>query len=114
MAEGERALACGPGGPPHTTAGGNACATKNGRDLEIACGPGVRPTRVDKTADGNACPTRGNRVFDIDREHPEYKLRKQVWRQYRDLYVGGDQLRLNAQNYLVPRQREPGDVYRSD
>jgi hypothetical protein len=50
-------------------------------------------------------------VFDIDREHPEYKSRKQVWRRYRDLYAGGDQLRLNAQNYLVPRQREPGDVY---
>jgi hypothetical protein len=50
-------------------------------------------------------------VFDIDREHPEYKLRKQVLRRYRDLYAGGDQLRLNAQNYLIPRQREPGDVY---
>jgi len=50
-------------------------------------------------------------VFDIDREHPEYKLRKQVWRRYRDLYAGGEQLRLNAQHYLVRRQREPGDVY---
>jgi hypothetical protein len=56
-------------------------------------------------------PQGGAGVFDIDQEHPEYRLRKQVWRQYRDLYVGGDQLRLNAQNYLVPRQREPGDVY---
>jgi hypothetical protein len=50
-------------------------------------------------------------MFDIDREHPEYKLRKQVWRQYRDLYAGGEHLRLNAQHYLVRRQREPGDVY---
>ena len=38
-------------------------------------------------------------------------MRKQVWRRYRDLYVGGEQLRLNAQDYLVRRQREPGDVY---
>jgi hypothetical protein len=50
-------------------------------------------------------------VFDIDREHPDYTVRKAVWRQYRDLYAGGEQLRLNAQNYLVRRQREPGDVY---
>jgi hypothetical protein len=55
--------------------------------------------------------TKGGGVFDIDREHPEYKLRKQVLRQYRDLYAGGEQLRLNAQHYLVRRQREPGDVY---
>src|SRR5579871_5340041 len=50
-------------------------------------------------------------MFDIDREHPQYVGLKQVWRRYRDLYVGGEQLRLNAQNYLVRRQREPGDVY---
>ena len=50
-------------------------------------------------------------MFDIDREHPHYLLRKQVWRQYRDLYAGGEQLRLHAQHYLVRRQREPGDVY---
>ena len=50
-------------------------------------------------------------MFDIDREHPQYARRKQVWRQYRDLYAGGEQFRLNAQHYLVRRQREPGDVY---
>jgi hypothetical protein len=50
-------------------------------------------------------------MVDINTEHPEYRLRKQVWRQYRDLYSGGEQLRLNAQHYLVRRQREPGDVY---
>ena len=50
-------------------------------------------------------------MFDIDREHPHYVLRKQVWRRYRDLYIGGEQLRFNAQHYLVRRQREPGDVY---
>jgi len=30
---------------------------------------------------------------------------------HRDLCQGGEHFRLNAQNYLVPRQREPGDVY---
>jgi hypothetical protein len=50
-------------------------------------------------------------LFDIDREHPQYVLRKHVWRRYRDLYAGGEQLRFNAQHYLVRRQREPGDVY---
>jgi hypothetical protein len=50
-------------------------------------------------------------LVDIDREHPQYALKKLVWRRYRDLYAGGEQLRLNAQNYLVRRQREPGDVY---
>lgn len=50
-------------------------------------------------------------MFDIDRQHPDFTARKAVWRQYRDLYAGGEQLRLNAQNYLIRRQREPGDVY---
>jgi hypothetical protein len=50
-------------------------------------------------------------VFDIDREHPDYTLLKAALRQYRDLYVGGEQFRVNAQHYLVRRQREPGDVY---
>jgi hypothetical protein len=50
-------------------------------------------------------------VFDIDREHPHYLLRKRTWRLYRDLYTGGEELRLNAQHYLVRRQREPADVY---
>ena len=50
-------------------------------------------------------------MFDIDREHPEYAAKKAVWRQYRDLYCGGEQFKNNAQNYLIRRQREPGDVY---
>lgn len=50
-------------------------------------------------------------MIEIDREHPHYLLRKHIWRMYRDLYTGGEQLRLNAQHYLVRRQREPGDVY---
>jgi len=50
-------------------------------------------------------------VLDIDREHPHYSARKAVWKQYRDLYAGGEQLKVNAQHYLIRRQREPGDVY---
>src|SRR5690349_4356905 len=46
----------------------------------------------------------GATVIDIDREHPEYKARKQVWCEYRDLYAGGEQLKLRAQQYLVRRQ----------
>jgi hypothetical protein len=51
-------------------------------------------------------------VLDIDREHPQYKARKEVWRCYRDLYAGGEQFKLNAGRHLIPRQKEPGDVYR--
>ena len=29
----------------------------------------------------------------INREHPEYIARKAMWKQYRDLYAGGEQLR---------------------
>jgi hypothetical protein len=50
-------------------------------------------------------------VLDIDREHPHYVARKAVWKQYRDLYAGGEQFKVNAQQYLIRRQREPGDVY---
>ena len=50
-------------------------------------------------------------MFDIDGEHPDYVPRKAMWKKYRDLYVGGEQFRSNAQEYLIRRQREPGDVY---
>ncbi len=50
-------------------------------------------------------------MFDIDREHPDYKSQRQVWQKYRDLYVGGEQFKANAGRYLISRQREPGDVY---
>ena len=49
--------------------------------------------------------------FDIKLEHPEYVNRRDMWRQYRDLYAGGEQFRANAAQYLVRRQKEPGDVY---
>jgi hypothetical protein len=47
----------------------------------------------------------------INREHPEYAARKRMWKQYRDLYAGGEQLRENAQDYLLRRHKEPGEVY---
>jgi len=50
-------------------------------------------------------------MFDIDQEHPEYAAKKGVWKQYRDLYVGGEQLKTRAQDYLIRRQKEPRDVY---
>ena len=73
-----------------------------GRDEGIAVGVGARRQKSG---------VRRTRVLDIDREHPEYTARKAVWRRYRDLYAGGEQLKINAQNYLIRRQREPGDVY---
>jgi len=50
-------------------------------------------------------------AFDIDQEHPEYTARKAALRRYRDLYAGGEQFKANAAEYLIRRQREPGDVY---
>ena len=49
--------------------------------------------------------------MDISREHPEYVARKAMWGMYRDLYAGGERLKANATEYLVRRQKEPGDVY---
>ena len=50
-------------------------------------------------------------MFDIDREHPEYTERKGMWQCYRDLYAGGQRLKVNAGDYLTRRQKEPLDVY---
>lgn len=47
----------------------------------------------------------------IDREHPEYAAQKAMWKQYKDLYAGGERLRANASDYLVRRNKEPGAVY---
>ena len=47
----------------------------------------------------------------LNREHPEYRDRKEMWQRYWDFYVGGEQLRRNASFYLVRRQKEPNDVY---
>jgi len=50
-------------------------------------------------------------VFDIELEHPEFVAKKATWKTYRDLYVGGDQLKASAGQYLIARQREPREVY---
>ncbi|HUQ95650.1 MAG TPA: hypothetical protein VM120_28490 [Bryobacteraceae bacterium] len=49
--------------------------------------------------------------MDITREHPDYTLTKRVLQKYSDLYVGGEQLKSRAQDYLQMRQKEPPDVY---
>jgi hypothetical protein len=54
---------------------------------------------------------KGSSTFDINHEHPDYANKRAMWRQYRDLYAGGEQFILNADRYLVRRQKEPGDVY---
>ncbi len=48
---------------------------------------------------------------EIHREHPDYRRRRETWKTYADLYAGGDQLKAYAERYLVPRQKEPRDVY---
>ena len=48
----------------------------------------------------------------LNREHPQYRARREMWQRYHDFYVGGEQLRRNAGQYLVRRQKEPGEVYR--
>ena len=47
----------------------------------------------------------------INREHPEYIARKATWRRYKDLYLGGEQLRARAAEYLLRRNKEPGEIY---
>lgn len=50
-------------------------------------------------------------MIEIDREHPEYKRQRPMWRMYRDLYIGGHEFRLRAGEYLLRRQKEALDVY---
>jgi len=47
----------------------------------------------------------------INREHPEYVARKAMWKKYGDLYSGGEQIREQASDYLVRRNKEPKEVY---
>ena len=47
----------------------------------------------------------------LNREHPQYRARREMWRRYHDFYVGGEQLRRNAGAYLIRRQKEPREVY---
>ena len=50
-------------------------------------------------------------MINIDREHPEYTAKKAMWRKYRDLYAGGEQMRENAFEYLIRRHKEPNEIY---
>lgn len=50
-------------------------------------------------------------IEQLNREHPEYRDRKEMWQRYWDFYAGGEQLRRNASHYMVRRQKEPNDVY---
>ena len=47
----------------------------------------------------------------INLEHPDYRAKKAMWRKYKDLYTGGEQLRNHAAEYLMQRQKEGEDVY---
>lgn len=48
---------------------------------------------------------------DVGREHPYYAASRAMLRKYRDLYAGGEQMKAQASQYLMPRQKEPLDVY---
>ncbi len=50
-------------------------------------------------------------MTEINREHPDFLRKQQMWRMYRDLYAGGQDFKLRAANYLLRRQKEPLDVY---
>ncbi len=50
-------------------------------------------------------------MVEIDREHPDFKRQKLMWRMYRDLYAGGQGFKHRAVEYLLRRQKEPLDVY---
>ena len=47
----------------------------------------------------------------LNREHPQYRARREMWQRHLDFYVGGEQLRRSAALYLVRRQKEPAEVY---
>lgn len=50
-------------------------------------------------------------MFEIDREHPEYKSRRAARKKYRDMYAGGEDFLNNAADYLVQRHKELPEVY---
>src|SRR5579863_3561757 len=54
---------------------------------------------------------KGSTSLDINQEHPDFANKRAMWRQYRERYAGGEQFKMNADRYLVRRQKEPGDVY---
>lgn len=50
-------------------------------------------------------------MTEIDREHPDFKRKRHIWRTYRDLYTGGHAFKSRAADYLLRRQKEPLDIY---
>ena len=50
-------------------------------------------------------------MIDVRREHPEAATARIVLPKYRDLYAGGEQFTARAAEYLIPRLREPADVF---
>jgi len=48
---------------------------------------------------------------DVTREHPEYTRKREICRRYRDLYAGGEHFKANATQYLIPRHKEPAEIY---
>ncbi len=52
-----------------------------------------------------------HKMIEIDREHPDFKRQRPMWRMYRDLYTGGQEFKHRAAEYLLRRQKEPLDVY---
>jgi len=51
-------------------------------------------------------------VIDITQEHPDYAVRKSILQRYRDLYAGGEEFHSRLTDYLMPKQKEPAEVYR--
>jgi hypothetical protein len=47
----------------------------------------------------------------INREHPEYAAKKKMWKKYRHLYRGGEEILEQASEYLVRRTKELNEVY---
>ncbi len=50
-------------------------------------------------------------ITTINREHPDYASRKGMWKKYRDLYTGGEQMRERASEYLARRNKEPNEIF---
>src|SRR5437763_8676858 len=50
-------------------------------------------------------------IGQIDREHPDFQANRDLWKRYQDLYTGGERIRTCADQYLVRRHKEPGEVY---
>ncbi len=50
-------------------------------------------------------------MIEFIKEHPQYRARSATLQKYRDLYIGGEELKGNASHYLQMRPKEPLDVY---